>query len=74
MNSKLYSKLTFQYHPFIKSNVLYLGICSATVTTTTWAATAATVETTIAGIELELTGLEKIASTVKEKFMAEYCL
>jgi len=50
-----------------------LGICSATVTSSTWAATVATVEATIATAEEELSGLDTLANGLTAKMMEEYC-
>ena len=50
-----------------------LGICSATVTSTTWAATITTVEITIASISQELTVLETMANNLSDKVMEAYC-
>ena len=50
-----------------------LGICSATVTSTTWAATITSVEITIASISQELTVLETMANILSDKVMEAYC-
>ena len=50
------------------------GICSAAVTSSTWAATLATVETTIATATSELSGLDALANGLTTKMMEEYCV
>ena len=49
------------------------GICSAAVTSSTWAATLATVETTIATATSELEGLDALANGLTGKMMDHYC-
>ena len=49
------------------------GICSAAVTSSTWAATLATVETTIATATSELSGLDALANGLTGKMMDHYC-
>ena len=62
----LFGNYFFFYFPL-------LGICSATVTSTTWAATITTVEITIASISQELTVLETMANNLSDKVMEAYC-
>ena len=50
-----------------------LGICSATVTSTTWAATITSVEITIASISQELTVWETMSKNLSDKVMEAYC-
>ena len=50
-----------------------LGICSATVTSATWAGVVTTVETTISETSAKLSGLENTGNAAMEKFMEHYC-
>jgi hypothetical protein len=49
------------------------GFCSAAVTSSTWAATLATVETTIATATSELSGLDALSNELTGKMMDHYC-
>ena len=52
---------------------LLLGICSAAVTSSTWAGVLTAVEATIATTSAKLSGLENTGNTVMEKVMEHYC-
>ena len=64
-------RLLFGNHLFLFFPLL--GICSATVTSTTWAATITSVEITIASISQELTGWETMSKNLSDKVMEAYC-
>ena len=50
-----------------------LGICSATVTSSTWIGVTAAVEGTISETSAKLSGLENLGNVVMEKVMEHYC-
>ena len=50
-----------------------LGICSATVTSSTWIGVTAAVEVTISETSAKLSGLESTGNAVMEKVMEHYC-
>ena len=50
-----------------------LGICSATLTSSTWGGVLAAVEGTISETSAKLSGLEITGNAVMEKVMEHYC-
>ena len=73
-DAQIVSKFLYEKSWILISCIISLpGICSAAVTSSTWAATLASVETSIATATSELEGLDALANGLTGKMMDHYC-